>query len=500
MTTLGTLLSDLTELHPAEAGLVITRVTDDSRQVEPGTLFVAVRGLTVDGHDFCAAAADRGATAIVAERALHLAVPCVVVEDSTRALALCAARLCGEPARRLRLIGVTGTNGKTTTTYLIEAILASAGLKPGVVGTVGYRYAGLVEKAPFTTPTPLLLHQLLGRMVEAGCTDAVMEVSSHALQLGRVHGLDFSVAAFTHLTQDHLDLHGSMEAYLQAKLLLFRRHMRPGGTAVVHLDGKGASRVLEALSDRPDVRILRCSAVDGERDAEVGLHGIRHSIDGLTGTLRLGTREVELRSRLLGAYNAENLVVAAGCGHAAGLSDEDIVRGIAEQTGVPGRLERVDGGRDFAVLVDYAHTPDALERAIGVLRALCKGRLVVVFGCGGDRDRGKRPLMGAAVARGADLAVVTSDNPRTEEPGSIISMILDGMQNGILPNVKDLNVERGYLVQPDRRLAIEAAVRAARPNDIVLIAGKGHEDYQILGRERIHFDDREQARAALELR
>ncbi len=496
MRTLEQIAGELAQVSPEAGALEVVGVTDDSRAVEPGFLFVAIEGLTVDGHDFAEMAAKKGAVAVLASRPLDLSVPCLVTDDPARALCLAAARVSGAPAEQMTLVGITGTNGKTTTTYMMESVLASAGRSPGVVGTVGYRYAGAEEKAPFTTPPPVLLHQVLGRMVRQGCDHLVMEVSSHALDLGRVWGLDFDLAAFTNLTQDHLDLHGSMEAYLQAKLLLFTRHLKPGGAAVINLDGRGSEHFVAAASARRDVSVVRCTtATDPSVEAEARLLEARHSIDGLRATLRLGDERVALRSAMLGAYNGENILLAAACCHAAGVTPEQIARGVQAMPGVPGRLERVDGGREFAVLVDYAHTPDALERAMSVLRPLCKGRLIVVFGCGGDRDQGKRPLMGAAVARGADVGLVTSDNPRTEDPMSIIRMIEPGVRGAGMP---PLDGGRGYLVDPDRRQAIFAAVAMARPGDIVLIAGKGHEDYQILGDTTIHFDDREQAREALE--
>jgi len=500
MATLAELLRDLAPVDPAWADLEVAAVQDDSRRVGPGTLFVAIEGLTVDGHEYAAAAVEQGAVAVVARRPLPgLRAPCVVVDEPARVLALCAARLAGEPASSMELIGITGTNGKTTTTYVMEAILAAAGRRPGVIGTVAYRFAGGEEKAPFTTPTPLVLQDVLRRMRDASCSHVLMEVSSHALQLGRVWGLDFGVAAFTHLTQDHLDLHGSMEAYLAAKLLLFSRHLRRSGTAVVNVDGDGAAAVLRAVAARPSLRLLRCSSRGAA--AEVSLSGVVHGMEGLRARLRVGGVEVELRSPLIGAYNADNILLAAACCHAAGVDLDAVVRGVSSLRGVPGRLERVTEPDDpFAVLVDYAHTPDALERAMEALRPLCPGRLVVVFGCGGDRDRTKRPLMGGAVARIADLYVVTSDNPRTEEPLSIIEAILGGVQAEGIERLEGLDAARGYLVEPDRRAAIGMAVAAARPGDIVLIAGKGHEDYQILGTNRIHFDDREEAREALSRR
>ncbi len=492
---LGRLLQDILPVPSELEGLEITGVQEDSRLVKPGDLFVAVEGLTVDGHDYAAGAAAAGAAAVIARRALDLPVPCLLADDTMKALCLASSRLVGDPCRELTLLGITGTNGKTTTTYLMEAILEAAGHRPGVIGTVGYRFGGREHKAPFTTPTPQVLHETLGQMAGARCTHGLMEVSSHALDLGRTWGLEFEVAAFTHLTQDHLDLHGSMEAYLEAKLLLFSRHLRAGGAAVVNMDGHGAGPVMDLVRARGDVRLIRCSSSDDEAEAQ--LRDASYSIDGLQATLILSGREVQIRSCMPGYFNGDNVLMAAACCHAAGVELDAVAAGVDGLAGVPGRLERVDGGREFAVLVDYAHTPDALVRAMDVLRPLCKGRLIVVFGCGGDRDRTKRPLMGGAVARGADLPVVTSDNPRTEDPALIIEAIVEGVVAEGLTRLEQLDAGQGFWVQQDRRAAIFAAVQAARPGDIVLIAGKGHEDYQILGTERIHFDDREQAREAL---
>ncbi|MCA9665259.1 MAG: UDP-N-acetylmuramoyl-L-alanyl-D-glutamate--2,6-diaminopimelate ligase, partial [Myxococcales bacterium] len=432
------------------------------------------------------------AVAIVAQRALgELAVPVIVCDDTRRALGTAAAALAGQPDRDLALVGVTGTNGKTTTTFLLEGMLERA----GIVGTVACRYAPegevrLDEPTRFTTPTPTLLQPLLGRMRDAGALRVAMEVSSHALEMGRVWGCTFRVAAFSHLTQDHLDLHGDMQSYLAAKRLLFERHLAPGGTAVINVDGDGAEAMLEAARARGDVEIVRCSRA--RRDVEARIEQLVCDIDGLRGELCLGDERAAFASPLLGEFNADNVLLAAACARAAGSSMQRIVAGAAAAR-VPGRLERVDdaSGAQPAVLVDYAHTPDALQRAAAVLRPLCAGRLYVVFGCGGDRDRKKRPMMGRAAREQADVAYVTSDNPRSERPQAIIDEILPAFEGAPADS---------YVVEVDRRAAIEAAIAAAAPGDIVLVAGKGHEDYQILGAQRIHFDDREVAREALAAR
>ncbi len=475
----------------------IAKVTDDSRQVEPGDLFVAVTGRTVDGHRFVPTAAEAGAAAVLVERDVDFDGPVVRVTHSARALGIAAANRAAHPARALRMAGITGTNGKTTTTYILESILAVAGQTPGVIGTVSYRFDGTERKAPFTTPTAPALQSLLGEMAAAGCSHCVMEVSSHALELRRVAGLSFAVAAFTNFTQDHLDLHGSMEAYRAAKKRLFTHHLDADGAAVVWDDDPSAALMVEGFEGR----VVRVSKRDPQADVYVEPQG--SSLDGLRARLTRGDEVVGLRSPLVGDHNLNNIAVAVAMASELGLGSETIARGVALLKCVPGRLERVAPDADVPVLVDYAHTPDALAHAIDTLRPLTAGRLICVFGCGGDRDALKRPLMGRTVADRADLAVVTSDNPRSEDPLAIIGQILDGVapsgRERIPPESLD-GAEQGYSVLPDRRAAIRAAITAATPKDVVLVAGKGHEDYQILGAKRIHFDDREESREALELR
>jgi len=468
----------------------ISEVRDDSRTVESGDLFVALPGLRVDGRTFIQQAIERGAAAVLhagdlAEAQTRGAATTIRVADASSALAGIAANRYGRPSASMTLVGVTGTNGKTTTTYLVESVLRRAQRPPGVVGTVDYRFAGRVSPSPFTTPTPLLLHRVMADMRDAGVEVVVIEVSSHALELGRVHGLAFRVAAFTNLTQDHLDLHGSMERYLSAKARLFEQHTSQDGVAVICVDTDSG----RALTRRARARVLTVSA--STRDADVSARASNVTIEGMDVAIETPTGSIGLRSHLIGDHNLQNLAVAAAIAHALEIDEPTIASGLASVHAVPGRLERVASAAPFAVLVDYAHTPDALHRAIATLRPLCASSLRVVFGCGGDRDRNKRTLMGEAVARGADVAYVTSDNPRTEDPQAIIAMILEGVSavEGVSPRVI-----------PDRRQAIRTAVADAGPGDVVLIAGKGHENYQILGEKRIHFDDREEARSALEAR
>ena len=470
-----------------DVSMDVRAVQDDSRRVEPGDVFVAVRGLRVDGHAFLGQAIAQGAVAVVVEQPLADAglaarVTQVVVPHAASALGVLAAARAGNPGAHLGLVGITGTNGKTTCAYLTEAVLRAAGASPGVIGTVSYRYGDVTVPAPYTTPTPLVLQGVLGDMQRAACTHAVLEVSSVALDMDRLAGVRFQVAAFTNFTQDHLDIHGSMEAYRAAKERLFRDHLAADGTAVINIDDAAAPAMIAALS-AGGRRVLRVSA-RGHVDAEVRVVAAETTIDGLRATVATPRGPVTVASRaLLGQYNVANVAVVVGIAEALGLDHAAVVGGIAEMPGVPGRVERVANQADLDILVDYAHTPDALDNVLAALRPLTRRRLLCVLGCGGDRDPDKRSKMGRAAAAGADLVIVTSDNPRTEDPQAIIDQILAG-------------VPAPFFVHIDRRVAIAAAVFEAVPGDVVLIAGKGHEDYQIIGTEKVHFDDREQAAAA----
>ncbi len=473
----------------------IARVTGDSREVVPGTLFFALPGVKADGHAFAAEAARRGAVAVVAERRVDCAPALLLLAPSARrAMAVAAANFHGRPGDALKLAGVTGTNGKTPVTYLVEACARAAGLPVGVMGTVTHRFPGVVRTAAHTTPESTTIQALLAEMRDAGAKAVVMEVSSHALAQERVAGVHFLVAAFTNLTRDHLDYHGDMEGYFAAKRRLFAEHLANGGTAVVNAQDPFGARLADQLGPGRRVGRYGTRAGDALRPLELssGLHGI---------TARLATPagELSIRSPLVGAHNVENLLCATGIALALGLPLEAIARGLSSSPGAPGRLERI-AARGVNVFVDYAHTDDALSHALDALRALSPRRLLCVFGCGGDRDPGKRPLMGLSAGRRADLAVVTSDNPRTEDPAAIIAEILPGLaQAGAsrLDRAAALRGERGFTVEPDRRAAIRLAIEAAREGDAVLVAGKGHEDYQIVGTEKHHLDDREEARAAL---
>ena len=462
----------------------VTRATSDSRAIEPGDLFVAVRGLRSDGHEFAAAAVEAGAAAVVLERALDgIGVPTIRVPSSAVALGEATAALMGDPASKLRLIGITGTNGKTTTTYLVEAMISASRRSPGVIGTVTYRFGGKSVEAPYTTPTAEVFHSMCRDMVESGVDDTVVEVSSIALSMERLSGTSFQVAAFTNFSQDHLDIHGSMEAYRNAKALLFSKRLDSDGVAVINVDDEEATAMLDAAKATGHRRILRVTTNTSaaEHDAEIRLLESTSTIDGISARFATPSGPIEIESRaLLGHYNIANVALAIGIGEALNLGSDAIVDGIASMTVVPGRVERVPNDEGLDILVDYAHTPDALTNVLTALRPLCKRRLICVFGCGGDRDPSKRPLMGAAASRGADVTIVTSDNPRSEDPQAIIDTILPAM-------------DPPFFVDVERELAIKAAVFEATPGDIVLIAGKGHEDYQILGSTKIKFDDREHA-------
>jgi UDP-N-acetylmuramoyl-L-alanyl-D-glutamate--2,6-diaminopimelate ligase len=478
--------------------VVVTGLTHDSRQVQPGFAFAALRGERSDGLEFVEQALRQGAAALIVPAAIEIGVPQIVVEDTRAALGEAAAACHGDPTRRLALVGITGTNGKTTITYLLESALRAAGERPGVMGTVDYRFADRRWHAHHTTPEATVIQSVARRMLDAGASHLLMEVSSHGLALGRLGGCAFDVVAFTNLTQDHLDFHADMEDYAAAKLRLFTAAIAdlPDARAVVNADDPFASTILEQL--RHPVTTVSCDPSSGAPIRPV--EPPRFGIDGIRARLTTPVGEGELNSPLLGAHNLSNLLVALGIGLQLGVSLEPALQGLSGLSAVPGRLEPVQGGSGFTVLVDYAHTPDALSTALASLRSLTTGRLICVFGCGGDRDHAKRPLMGRAVAGGADLALVTSDNPRTEDPAAIVDMIVPGVEGAGLASVDEDalgDARRGYLVEVDRARAIRLAIRGARANDTVLIAGKGHEDYQIHGTEKVHFDDREQAGQAL---
>lgn len=458
--------------------------------VGPAGLFVAIPGLKADGHDYINSALDRGAAAVLVQKTVVAKVPTVRVKNSRKALAALAARFYGYPAAKLTLIGITGTNGKTTTSYLIEQMLQTAGLSTGVIGTVNYRYGGKEFPNPVTTPESVDLQQILADMQTHGVTHVVVEVSSHAIDLHRIDHCYLDVGVFTNLTQDHLDYHGDLETYWSCKRKLFTRHLTGGpkketATAVINGDDIHGRALLGDLSGRK----IATGAYPG---ADVTATAVTLGLDGIRGTIHTPAAEFKVHAPLIGAYNLENILSAVGAGQALGLAPEVLKAGIDGMVKVPGRLERIDDPAGRHIFVDYAHTPDALEQVLMTLKAIGTGRLLCVFGCGGDRDRGKRPLMGAVASRIADVCLITSDNPRNENPRRILDDIVGGLvASARMPlKQKQLKTATGYLLEPDRQRAIEMALGVADSGDVVLIAGKGHETYQIIGSERFDFDDR----------
>ncbi len=481
----------------------IGAITADSRRAGRGTLFVAVRGQKADGHRFIADAIERGAAAVLAEewpteldKKLGANTPVVLVESTRRALALVAANFHGQPSRKLLIAGVTGTNGKTTVTYMLESIIRASGRSVGVIGTVEARWGEKRVPVEHTTPDPVVLHGLLAQMVADGVSHVVMEISSHALDQHRVAQLALKVGGFTNLTQDHLDYHGDMERYGAAKRLLFsdvlHKSRARGRMAVVNADDPAAEGMAQAFPGKT----LRVS-MRADAEADVCLVSSRATLDGTEAQVRTPKGTFTLRMNLVGAHNVSNALVATGMALAMGFSRARIERGLADLPGVPGRLERVPSPDGRTVFVDYAHTPDGLRNVISALRPLVSGRVIVVFGCGGDRDKEKRPKMGRVVAELADLAVVTNDNPRTERPEDIARQVEEGLRDmGWLSMGGEVR-PKSYLVELDRRAAIRHAIQWLGKDDLLLVAGKGHETYQIVGADKRSFDDREEARRLL---
>jgi UDP-N-acetylmuramyl-tripeptide synthetase len=531
----------------------VTAIETDSRKVKPGALFVAVAGKTVDGHDYIQQALKNGCVAVVGEKGSHLpdGIPFIEVQDSREALSEIAISFYDNPARNLILIGITGTNGKTTTTYLLEAIIRSGGGNPGVIGTVNYRFNGEEHPALFTTPEPVILQSVLSEMVRGGVSHLVMEVSSHSLIQKRIHGLKFDVALFTNLSRDHLDFHGTMRQYFAAKKILFEKHVKENGKALICCDMTNSQNGMEVVGwgrvlleelrknkeiQRPgaNFEIISCGF-----DAVYDLHATDFSIDlqGIRATAFFRGKVINIASALVGEFNLKNILAAVGVGLCLNFPEEALVKGITETGVIPGRLEKVcpfSGTEDKAelsslsafmtfrvrtkhmalrhkqggglptcsVFVDYAHTPDALHNVLQTMRLIAKKRIIVVFGCGGDRDRGKRFPMGDVAGRLADVVVITTDNSRSESPDLIMAAIEKGVIAAGKEKITDVTAgnSEGYLLIADRSDAIKYAVTIMEENDVVLIAGKGHENYQITGKQRVFFDDRVEARKQLERR
>ncbi|WP_256760241.1 UDP-N-acetylmuramoyl-L-alanyl-D-glutamate--2,6-diaminopimelate ligase [Cohnella sp. WQ 127256] len=476
-----------------DSSVTVQSMEIDSRKVKKGCLFFCLPGHTVDGHDYAAQAIESGAVALVTSRELPISATQLVVPDTRLALAMLADFFYGRPSHALRPIGITGTNGKTTTAYLIEQIWSDAGVSAGVIGTIETRFGGQSLPMSGTTPDVLELEQIMHAMVDAGTERCVMEVSSHALEQGRVKGCSFRTAVFTNLTQDHLDYHGTMEAYEAAKGLFFSRlgnsysdNAEERTFVVLNSDDEASARFAKLTASE----VLTYGI---EKDAHLKASDVTITAGGTSFTLDSfrGNRKINLK--LVGKFNVYNALAALGAALCDGIDLDDAIRSLETIVGVPGRVEPVNEGQPYAVIVDYAHTPDGLENVLNTVNELATGNVICVFGCGGDRDTKKRPIMGRIAAERANKIIVTSDNPRSEDP----LLILRDIEVGL----KDAGVtEDRYELEPNRRAAIEKAVEMASPGDVVLIAGKGHETYQIIGGVTHDFDDRLVAKEAIRSR
>ncbi|MCL2625808.1 MAG: UDP-N-acetylmuramoyl-L-alanyl-D-glutamate--2,6-diaminopimelate ligase [Cystobacterineae bacterium] len=469
----------------------------DSRKVKEGDLFIALPGVYADGATYIAEAINRGAAAVVSEKGLgETKIPAFMVSSARKVLAVIAANYYGRPADSLDMIGVTGTNGKTTVAWLVESICAAGGSSTGLLSTIVNRYAGKSFEPSHTTPEPVELQGYLRKMVDADVETVVMEVSSHALTQERVHGLTFRSAAFMNLSRDHLDYHKDMEDYFQAKRKLFTEGLSPGGVAIVSAEDSYALRIYN------EFRVGRRTAwkFSGEDSAELFAANTSFSAEGIVATLKTPAGDIPIKSHLLGAHNLENIMAAAGLTLSLGFSRKDVQAGIENMKHIPGRMEKV-AANGVTALVDFAHTEAALRCALLSARKICTGKLLVVFGCGGERDTGKRPCMGEAAAEVADLPILTSDNSRGEDPEDIVAEMVPGLESHNLRRLSVAKVrsgERGYVIELDRTQAIQTAVSLAKPGDVILIAGKGHERYQEQDGTREPFSDLEEVQKALQ--
>ncbi|MBT2726016.1 UDP-N-acetylmuramoyl-L-alanyl-D-glutamate--2,6-diaminopimelate ligase [Bacillus sp. ISL-75] len=479
------LLKNLHLLVPFKGeDLEITSIENDNRKVQKGSLFICIKGYTVDGHDFAESAVKNGAAAILAERPLSLDVPVILVKDTTRAMAVLADTLYGQPTKKLHLIGITGTNGKTTTSHLIEKIMVDAGQKTGLIGTMYTKIAEKTIETKNTTPESLTLQKTFQQMVEAGVNTAVMEVSSHALDLGRVHGCDYDVAVFTNLTQDHLDYHKTMDEYKRAKSLLFAQlgntfnHHKPK-FAVLNADDPASD-----MYSRSTAAHVITYGIDNKADIQA--KNIQMTSSGTHFNLFVETEKFPIQMQLIGRFSVYNVLASIAASLVSGVEINEIIKSIESVEGVSGRFELVNAGQDFTVIVDYAHTPDSLENVLKTIQHFAKKRIFVIVGCGGDRDRTKRPLMAQIACQLATDPILTSDNPRSEDPIAILKEMEAGVEG------------EKYKIIPDRKEAIHTAIQQATTGDVILIAGKGHETYQIIGNVVHDFDDRLVAREAIE--
>ncbi|XJZ28406.1 UDP-N-acetylmuramoyl-L-alanyl-D-glutamate--2,6-diaminopimelate ligase [Bacillota bacterium Lsc_1132] len=479
------LLSHLHPLNPfAGENPEVTSIENDNRKVQKGSLFICIKGYTVDGHDFAESAVANGACAILAERPLALDVPVIVVNNTNRAMAVLADAFYGQPTKKLHLIGITGTNGKTTTSHLIEKILADAGRKTGLIGTMYTKIGAQKLETKNTTPESLTLQKTFTQMVDAGVESAVMEVSSHALDMGRVHGCDYDIAVFTNLTQDHLDYHHTMEDYKRAKSLLFSQLGNTYDFAHPKFAILNADDEASELYQKSTAAHVVTYGIDNH--ADIRAENIRMAAAGTSFNLITPRGEYPVNIKLIGKFSVYNVLASTATAIVSGIPISNIIQSLEEIEGVAGRFELVNAGQDFTVIVDYAHTPDSLENVLKTIQQFADKKVFVVVGCGGDRDRTKRPIMAQIACKYATDPVFTSDNPRSEDPLAILKDMEEGVKG------------ENYLVIPDRKEAITFAVNNASSGDVLLIAGKGHETYQIIGGKVYDFNDRLVAREAIE--
>jgi len=468
----------------------INGIEVDSRKIQVGDLFICLPGFTVDGHEFAQAAIDKGAVALVCEKELPVNIPQIIVKSSRYAMAVLSDMFFNHPTQKLKVIGVTGTNGKTTTTHLIEKIFADGGHLSGLIGTIKMKIGDKVYDMKNTTPEAITLQKSFSEMVKVGSEYAIMEVSSHALDLGRVRGVDYNIAVFTNLTQDHLDYHVTMERYKEAKGLLFSQLGNSFASSP-----KGKKYAVLNSDDKATEYYTKITAAEVvtygiNQPANIKATNIKTSSNGTTFILETPQGNIEIQLQMIGMFSVYNALAAISVAYIEGYSLEQIKNSLEEIKGVDGRFEAVNEGQDFTVIVDYAHTPDSLENVLKTIREFAKGKVYCIFGAGGDRDKTKRPIMGSIAVQYSDIAVVTSDNPRSEDPNTIIKDVLVGIE-------KEEHLAGEYIAITDRKEAIEYAIANAHKDDVVLIAGKGHETYQIIKDQVHHFDDREIAKEAI---
>lgn len=464
----------------------ITGISVNSQTVQKGNLFVAISGTRMDGHDFIGEALKKGAVALVVEREVSVPkdIPVFRVSQSRLSLSCLVAQWYGHPSEKLKVIGVTGTNGKTTICCMLENLLNDAGKKAGRIGTIGYHYFGQKKQLNLTTPEPTEIHRILREMVDQGVEEVLMEASSHAVDMHRVENIPFDIAIFTNLTPEHLDYHKSMELYFESKKRMFTQLLPKGKglkRAIINAEDPYGLKLIYLLADQ-DVWAFTTKA---QSKWDFFIENWHSDLNGLHGTIHTPVGVKKFSSPLIGVFNLSNILAATAAAISLDVPLASIVKSLKSFSDVPGRLERIPNPKGLHIFVDYAHTPDALKNVLRSLRELDPPKITTVFGCGGDRDPLKRPIMGREVARFSDRAIVTSDNPRTEDPQKIIDEILPGIQEG------GMNLGQDCLVEANRRQAIEKALELAQPGEVILVAGKGHEDYQILGTKKIHFDDRE---------